>query len=283
MIKAKRQEADLTFVNKPKDFHDKLKIEFETAKDYYSNPTKDKAQKPEFTCYRNPIIKNKLIEIFNHKCAYCDSNVTHISAGDVEHFRPKSKYWWFAADWNNLLFACEKCNRTGKNDEFPLSKNDFIYTYSEKEKFIEEETNYRLLINPCIEDPENYFEYDLKEAIIKPRQTVQNNSRKKIMAETSINVYKLQRIELVHEREKVLILLLAQIEFTKKAIENYQKLYNYPKGLTIKLEEKVKREIQILLEFNNSKRQYLGMVRQILRDFFVEHGFNIPESLKTSE
>ncbi|MBF0409630.1 MAG: hypothetical protein HQM10_19980 [Candidatus Riflebacteria bacterium] len=51
---------------------------------------------------------------------------------DVEHYRPKASadrrpgsllthgYWWLAFTWNNLLFACPSCNRSGKNDRFPL-------------------------------------------------------------------------------------------------------------------------------------------------------------------
>ena len=31
------------------------------------------------------------------KCAYCESPTDTVAHGDVEHFRPKSKYWWRTA------------------------------------------------------------------------------------------------------------------------------------------------------------------------------------------
>lgn len=53
------------------------------------------------------------------KCCYCELKVRH-QGQDVEHYRPASKYWWLAYTWENLLFACQNCNRWGKNDHFPL-------------------------------------------------------------------------------------------------------------------------------------------------------------------
>jgi uncharacterized protein (TIGR02646 family) len=66
------------------------------------------------------------------KCCYCEQKVKR-GFNDVEHFRPKSSadrrpgctethgYWWLAFTWNNLLFACPTCNRSGKNDRFPCA------------------------------------------------------------------------------------------------------------------------------------------------------------------
>ena len=38
----------------------------------------------------------------------------------VEHFRPKSSYWWLTWTWDNLLFACQWCNTKHKRSQFPL-------------------------------------------------------------------------------------------------------------------------------------------------------------------
>jgi hypothetical protein len=67
------------------------------------------------------------------KCGFCESKVTHVAFGDVEHFRPKAAfraiqgdaltrpgYYWLAYEWTNLLFACEPCNRRHKGNLFPL-------------------------------------------------------------------------------------------------------------------------------------------------------------------
>lgn len=77
------------------------------------------------------IVSSDLWRAQHYKCCYCEFRITD-SFNDVEHYRPKTRadrypgsrethgYWWLAFDWNNLLFACPLCNRTGKNDLFPL-------------------------------------------------------------------------------------------------------------------------------------------------------------------
>ena len=43
------------------------------------------------------------------KCAYCDSPAGAVTHSDVEHFRPKSIYWWLAYCFDNYLYACQIC------------------------------------------------------------------------------------------------------------------------------------------------------------------------------
>lgn len=92
-------------------------------------------QKLEFDrkVYGSTAVKRGLVASHHGKCAFCESKVTHISAGDVEHYRPKAEvrqsatdpiergYWWLAYTWSNLLFACEVCNRRHKARLFPLA------------------------------------------------------------------------------------------------------------------------------------------------------------------
>ena len=54
------------------------------------------------------------------KCAYCESPTDTVAHGDVEHFRPKSKYWWLAYCYDNYLYSCQICNEVHKGDEFPV-------------------------------------------------------------------------------------------------------------------------------------------------------------------
>jgi hypothetical protein len=50
-------------------------------------------------------MKQHLFELFDNKCAYCESRVLHVSPGEVEHYRPKGRvtedpdhpgYYWLA-------------------------------------------------------------------------------------------------------------------------------------------------------------------------------------------
>lgn len=60
--------------------------------------------------YRKPEIKAALIFEANGKCAYCESKVSHVYPGDVEHIIPKSHYPRLMFTWSNLAYACYKCN-----------------------------------------------------------------------------------------------------------------------------------------------------------------------------
>ena len=78
--------------------------------------------------------KQALLDLFNGKCAFCETPIREGMHGDVEHFRPKggvieedgSKakyldkkgverdhpgYYWLAYDWRNLLPSCQLCNQ----------------------------------------------------------------------------------------------------------------------------------------------------------------------------
>ncbi len=83
--------------------------------------------------YGHADVKSALRGAQHDKCGFCESKVSHVSFGDVEHFRPKAAfrarqgvavdkpgYFWLAYEWTNLLFACEPCNRRHKASLFPL-------------------------------------------------------------------------------------------------------------------------------------------------------------------
>jgi len=57
--------------------------------------------------YKTEDIKQELKTIYYHKCAFCESQAESF---EVEHFRPKSIYYWLAYSWDNLLFCCRACN-----------------------------------------------------------------------------------------------------------------------------------------------------------------------------
>jgi len=66
------------------------------------------------------VVKEQLFAESNNKCAYCEATTKIVSPGDVEHFRPKSKYWWLAYCYDNYLVSCSVCNSTFKGNKFPL-------------------------------------------------------------------------------------------------------------------------------------------------------------------
>lgn len=63
-------------------------------------------------------VRSALFAAQHHKCCYCEK-ATEEKHNHVEHYRPKSRYWWLAWTWDNLLYACEVCNEL-KGERFPL-------------------------------------------------------------------------------------------------------------------------------------------------------------------
>lgn len=92
--------------------------------------------------YRHKEIKNALVAMFHSKCAYCESKISHIEYGHIEHFRPKSRFQKLTFVWTNLLLSCPVCNGSEfKGQKYP------------------EEADGGPLINPCDDNPEEHFEF----------------------------------------------------------------------------------------------------------------------------
>lgn len=84
--------------------------------------------------YKHVDNKNALTDASSGKCMYCESKLLHVSFGDVEHIKPKSRFPALEFEWNNLGFGCTKCN-IAKGNKY------------------DESTPY---INPYTEDPEDH-------------------------------------------------------------------------------------------------------------------------------
>jgi len=69
--------------------------------------------------------KKQLKEESAGKCAYCEAETSVVAHGDVEHFRPKSVYWWLAYCYENYLYSCQLCNQTYKKANFPFYGTPF--------------------------------------------------------------------------------------------------------------------------------------------------------------
>lgn len=118
--------------------------------------------------YGHKSVKEALIRAQHDKCFLCESKITHISHGDVEHFRPKAGYrqsagdrlqtpgyYWLAYEWDNLFLACQICNQVFKKNLFPLS-NPTARATSHRKKLDREKP---LFINPSVDDPEDFISF----------------------------------------------------------------------------------------------------------------------------
>lgn len=146
--------------------------------------------------------KKQLLVESNDKCAYCETPTAVVDYGDVEHFRPKSVYWWLAYSYENYLPSCAICNQKYKKDAFELEDKTLqqkgvvvsaALTDAElkalapkltvdpinnsKGKDLEEFKNEHqaekpLIVNPYFDDPAVYFAYqpilENKEVVVVP-------------------------------------------------------------------------------------------------------------------
>ena len=196
-----------------------------------------KAKKHNFksSCWKSA--KEQLFAETGGKCAYCEDSILAGAYGDVEHYRPKSIYWWLAYCYDNYLAACEICNQRFKRDNFPIQNermlgpaihanttdeiiasqtgaiapnplnedevNDFIHLHQEERP---------LLINPYFDDPAEYFAWCADEDV-KEVEITANSERSQVeivvntenpdvesIAAASIQYYGLNRKKLKDDR-----------------------------------------------------------------------------------
>ena len=65
--------------------------------------------------YKNAPLKTHLVAEANGKCAYCESKITHVYFGDVEHIRPKESFPKERLNPANLCLSCALCNNAKGN------------------------------------------------------------------------------------------------------------------------------------------------------------------------
>ncbi|WP_373488707.1 hypothetical protein [Blastomonas sp.] len=138
------------------------------------------------------VTKDQLLKETHGKCAYCETSMVAVAFGDVEHYRPKSVYWWLAYVYDNYLASCAICNQRFKGAQFERGSDgialpppglssdisdvdlaDLALTAipdpldgSAVTAFAEAHRAEKPLIpNPYFDNPEDYFEWEVMEAI----------------------------------------------------------------------------------------------------------------------
>jgi uncharacterized protein (TIGR02646 family) len=188
---------------------------------------KRKAKGFSFKAYGDVTVKEALFQLFRGKCAYCESVYDATQPVDVEHWRPKGGYelddgslspkgyYWLAAEWANLLPSCIDCNRRrthriqptgvvcniGKANQFPLAPGGRRAQRSDADLAAER----ALLLNPYLDEPEKVLEVDADEGVMRVRAGVPADLAER--ARASIEVYALNRTELVQARKSLLLRL----------------------------------------------------------------------------
>lgn len=213
------------------------------------------------------------------KCAYCEADTAVVAHGDVEHFRPKSEYWWLAYCYDNYTFSCQICNQTYKGDRFTFNGGKLpeprlpaappsdttklaklvaslcpdpatATDASIKKLFAAEDAD---LLNPYLVDPEQHFGWnvipDAQEVWLVARTSSARAKRAVKAAEDLLGINREELLRLrfnAYDELETLAILLQEGNFSE------------PKKRTLLL------RIQRLAESN---RQFAGMKRFFLRSW----------------
>ena len=93
--------------------------------------------------------RDELDSVFKGLCAYCEE----FAKGEVDHFKPKSRFPDLVYYWTNWLFVCHECNHS-KLDKWPADG----------------------YVDPCAiadsERPERYFFFNTKTGHITPKRNL---------------------------------------------------------------------------------------------------------------
>ena len=218
--------------------------------------------------FNAPDVKNKLKQIYHGKCAYCESI---IEASYLDHYRPKSIYYWTTFEWSNLLLACPTCNKQ-KKTKFPITFKKISEPQLDRNEwransstFLSEEP---LLINPEIDNPEDHLSF-------YPDGRMFAKTKK---GKTTIEIINLNRESLVIRRMQIINNIIKKISYQ---LEPALILFNKQKGQTnhiIKLAfEPILNDI---IEHTKPKSEYSLFYKNILSNFdqFIIDQFDEPKT-----
>ncbi len=154
--------------------------------------------------YKKEDIKEALEKIHYNKCAYCEVWVEELH---VEHYRPKSIYYWLAYSWDNLLLACPTCNKkklhnfpciNGNHINIPKDINPDDETKTNRRKFnlLSAKLNHQeqpSLVNPELESSQGKLQFG-------ENGTIESSDARYI---ATIELCQLNRKKLTERRKKI--------------------------------------------------------------------------------
>jgi uncharacterized protein (TIGR02646 family) len=205
-------------------------------------------------------VKDKLLQIYQKKCAFCESDTSVGAAYDVEHFRHKSHYYWLCYEWTNLLLSCQICNRSYKQTHFPLENevNRLHHHPIQPNGCFDKaachifsttlKTETPFLLHPAIDQPTEHLQF-LKDGKL-------HGLTSKGML--SIQFYGLNRRRLVEVRKDIILdiqlLILSEYEVNP-----------LPSAERIKME--IKKILRNLTNHKNANKPFTGFITTILDNF----------------
>ena len=210
-------------------------------------------------------VRPVLRDLFNDKCAYCESPIGRLSSGDIDQFRPKGSireldgstiplgYWWLAYDWDNQYLSCEICNRQYKRNYFPILGS----RGQPEERGTElKDKEQPLLIDPCDDNPAEYLLFDRISGKVRSITLLKEpgTEGRKDRAAVTIEVLGLNRREIREYRKHTIL---------QKVRPIWGRRYQNLKPLM------VTDLCRYLDEILHDSQSYLGILRQAVAEWYL--------------
>lgn len=183
-------------------------------------------------------IRERLLEMSNSKCCYCECNVTEGgSYMEIEHFHPKGTYPNEVVAWDNLLPSCKKCN-TQKGE------HDTVATP---------------IINPSVDDPQEH---------LKIRVGVRFKAKDDLGAETIETLDLNNQVKHTTPRHKVVQKIENKVEELLDKTQDY--IDSHDK--TIRKQNKLLKSVRELLQICQPSEPYSAFMSTALltNDCYVD-------------
>lgn len=128
----------------------------------------------------------------DHYCAYCDTKINVQKDGHVEHLERRANNPQRRFDWNNMFFSCNKDDSCGNFKD--NSKPAPVFNPMD-------------IVDPSIEDPDDFFVYDL-EGNILPKDA--DHAHK---AKETIRIFNLNNARLTGIRSGLAVTITGILEY----------------------------------------------------------------------
>jgi uncharacterized protein (TIGR02646 family) len=237
--------------------------------DYTASPASYTSGAATFTfdsgIYGHEEVKIALRQAQHDKCAFCESKVTHISYGDIEHFRPKAAvrqrpggplvrpgYYWLAYEWTNLFVCCQLCNQRFKENLFPLRRPG-RRARSHNDDTDDEEP---LFLNPEEEDPSRILRF--RDEHLEPVRV----SRR---GRTTIDALGLNRPELLKARQTKLAVVKILMRTQRRLAAAIRQDEAAGRGLSLEDRTLLAEVAAHLAAMSRDSAEYAAMVRAALK------------------
>jgi uncharacterized protein (TIGR02646 family) len=265
VIRIKRpKQVPATLRTQGREAKRRLCRRYDRSPEAYKNGKKSFASRDfDSDIYGAKSVKDALKKAQHGKCAFCESKITHIAYGDVEHYRPKAGYrqrpdgplvrpgyYWLAYEWSNLFFCCSLCNQRFKRNHFPLA-DDTRRATSHRDDIGTEEP---LLIHPELDEPASFLEFD-REYV----RAIDGNQR----GEATIEILGLNRQEIVERRRDVLQSIKILVECRELIARQANERHN-PEALTRLAAIEQQLDWYVTNDRSDSA-EYVAMIRAALR------------------